>query len=505
MHIDAKLIINSIYSGGRKPFVIRSNEKLSYSRLSHSISSCLKVFDCAGLISQDRVMIVTFDEDAAVAAFLAATLDGKVPTIISPETPHSGLKAMASHYDPKWIFADEEKPSWATTSSGSSVATDITKKIKLFVRGQNQRQPIGTVSPRDTAYVMFTSGSTANPKAVSITHAALAAQLGELAMLFAYEAESRIFNGLMLSHADGLIQGPVLAAAVNASWLRPPVFTPAGVESWLNMVSGMGATHFISVPTVYELIDRLSLDNDYFESPKLKMLQSVGAKLSFDLRNRIENRFGKPVANHYGLTETVVSALYNVPGSTCSGKGDVGKGIAVEAKLQTAIKDTNNEIGELLLRGPQVFSGYWRADELTSAVLINGWLRTGDLAKTEDDGTITIIGRIKTSINTGGLLVFPDEIDEVLLTHPAVSEAATIGVPDDVHGEIAISAVVLASGVKEYDLAAHCMDKLEPLKVPKHIVAVNSIPRGDIGKPKISELGEILQSHLSNELSLIHI
>ena len=501
MLIDAGQIISSIYQRGGKPFSVRLNEVQSYGDLSARISVCLEEFDAAGLSVGDRVMIVTRDESAAIGVFLAATLDGKVPTILSPSTPDKQLSHLVTLFEPNWILADDPIPVWANATGVVIPDQTLPKKSGILRRGaRQQRQPCGDVSDTDIAYVLFTSGSTSEPKGVAISHGALAAQLGELAMLFDYGPESRIFNGLILSHADGLIHGPILAAAVNGTWLRPPSFTPTGIEEWLNLVSGLGSTHFICVPTIYELIERLALHDDYFDSADLAMLQSVGSKLSANLRARVETRYGKPMANHYGLTETVLSALYNVPGSICTGQGDVGRPIAIETRLLDGNGQAAEE-GELSLSGPQIFSGYWRAPELTMTVLKNGWLRTGDYARREKDGSISITGRIKAAINTGGLLLLPDEVDETLMAHKAVSEAVTIGLPHEVFGEIAVSAVVLNGQVDESELVAHCQTTLEPLKIPKRIVMLDAIPRGDIGKPQIGALRNILVPLISSEQS----
>lgn len=488
-------IVRQIYEGGRRPFVVSAHQTQSYRELAAQISAWLSAYDNAGLMSRDRILIATSDEAATVAAFLAAMLDGKVPAIISPDSGKARQAGLAAHFEPSLVVSDT-KPDWIGQVPLLDPMQVGSGRRAIFGRRVEGRRPLAAIASEEVAYVMFTSGSTSAPKGVVISHGALAAQLGELVSLFGYDQNARIFNGLMLSHADGLIQGPILAAATGAAWLRPPNFTPATIEDWLNLVSGLSATHFLSVPAVYAMIDRLAVHDDYFDLPSLELLQSVGAKLPDTLRGRIEARFGKPMANHYGLTETVASALYDVPGNACSGKGDLGRGLGVETRLIDT-KGREATDGELCLRGAQVFEGYWRAPALTDAALHDGWLRTGDLARREIDGSISIQGRIKTSINTGGLLVMPDEIDEVLVAHPAVAEAASVGIEDEVFGEIAVTAVVLGVSIDEATLADYCRLHLEPLKVPKRIITVEAIPRGDAGKPQVVPLRTLLLERLA--------
>ena len=494
--MHASDIITRLYTNGERPFAVHAQYTQRYADLTARISACLAHYDQAGLTTGDRVLIVTADERAAVAAFLAALLDGKVPAIIAPDAADTRQARLAAHFAPALTVADV-RPEWASTLPTLEAARITPPPRRLFERPNTGRRPSGAVTPADTAYVLFTSGSTAEPKGVVISHGALAAQLDELITLFRYGPSARIFNGMALTHTDGLIQGPVLAAACGGAWLRPPAFTPAKIEDWLNLIAALNSTHFLSVPTVYAMIDRLAVHDDYFDLPDLWCLQSTAAKLPAALRRRIEARFGKPMANYYGLTETVSAALYHIPGNVaCTGSGDAGRSLGVATRLVDA-DGQESETGELWLRGPQIFDGYWRAPDLTASVLQDGWLKTGDLARREADGSIEILGRIKAAINTGGLSVMPDEINEALATHPAVAEVATVGLADALFDEIVVCAVVLNTAVDPQALMDHCRERLEPLKVPKHIITVTAIPRGAAGKPQDLPLRALLTKQLT--------
>jgi long-chain acyl-CoA synthetase len=265
----------------------------------------------------------------------------------------------------------------------------------------------------------------------------------------------------------------------------------ANLEQWLNSVRAFSITHFFCVPTAYALIDRLALHDDYFEAPELACLISTSAKLDEGLWLRLAARFKKPLFNQYGLTETVTAGIYAGPHPEMGPIGTIGKPVDIKVRLVgvDGADVVDGDIGELWIAGEIVFAGYWQASRLTAEALTeDGWLRTGDLAKKRADGSYEILGRLKTVILCGGLLIRPEEIDEALLSHPGVIEAATIGIPDSDFGEIPVSVVVLGDNVDEVQLTKHCRLMLEPIKMPRRIKLVEKIERGDAGKPNLGEL-----------------
>lgn len=499
--MDAETLVANIFKGGKRPFVQRPSSRVLYADLAQKISTCLLSYDSRNLSSGDRVLIATADEDIAIVAFLAALLDGKVPSIVSAQTSPQRLSGIAELFDPAIVVIDAGA-NWHGVHPVLRPEDVVGSQPRFWQKKVLGRRPSANVSPDNPAYILFTSGTTAEPKGVVISHSALFFQLAEYGSLFDYSEESRIFNGLVLTHVDGLIQGPVLAAAFGATWLRPPPFSSSNLDGWLNQVSALESTHFIGVPTHFGLIDRISEHDDYFDISSLSCLQSVSAKLPKDLKMRIERRFGRPIANHYGLTETVASVLYHLQGSRCDGTGDVGRSIGAEARI---VDSEDREVpsgmdGELQLNGPHIFDSYWRAPEMTTrAKTSDGWLRTGDLARQESDGSISIVGRINLAINTSGFLVQPGEIDEALERHPSVIESATLGVPDEIFGEIIVSAVVVDTALTEMALTKHCHSLLEPQKVPKRILVVDAIPRGDVGKLNVAELRDLVAQYLSHQ------
>jgi acyl-CoA synthetase (AMP-forming)/AMP-acid ligase II/acyl carrier protein len=223
-------------------------------------------------------------------------------------------------------------------------------------------------------------------------------------------------------------------------------------------------------------------------------LQSVAAKLPLELWERLEKRFALPLANHYGLTETVASAIYSGPHSEMGPIGTLGVPIDCDARIDPAATSATGDDGELQLRGANIFSGYWKDEKRSRASFTDdGWLRTGDLARQNPDGSYSITGRIKNIIMSGGFLIRPEEIDETMLSHPQICESVTVAVPDEVFGEIPATAVVLYAddALSTEGLTEHARSSLEARKVPKRFLILESIPRGISGKPKLQELASM--------------
>jgi acyl-CoA synthetase (AMP-forming)/AMP-acid ligase II/acyl carrier protein len=217
---------------------------------------------------------------------------------------------------------------------------------------------------------------------------------------------------------------------------------------------------------------------------------SVASKLPQELWARLESRFERPVYNQYGLTETVASALYAGPQREMGAFGTVGKPIDCEARIDP---EATGPEGELQLKGAHIFPGYWQDPERTRASFTgDGWLKTGDLARSREDGTFEVLARIKSVIMMGGFLIRPDEIDEAMLRHSAVRESVTVGIEDAMFDEVPVTAVVLQAKASEEELTAHARAYLESQKVPKRIVAMATIPRGDSGKARLAELRALL-------------
>jgi acyl-CoA synthetase (AMP-forming)/AMP-acid ligase II/acyl carrier protein len=509
MRGDCGAIWAGILAGGKRPFLIQPDRTWSHAELEQAVRRWLARFDALGLGAGDRVLMCLGDDMLVISCFVAALLDGKVPVNLSPDTPAAKLLALGRAAGARALVHDasvslpedgEELARIACVPAdvraGRGLLASLTPRDRLAELGLGgpvaARAPLCPASDDGLAYLLFTSGTTSAPVGVKISRANLFANLATISRLFGYSESSRIFNDMMLAHADGMIQGPVLALACGGAVVRAGGFALHRLEAWLGQVRAARATHVITVPTIWTMIDQHAAHDDYFDAPECVSLQSVAAKLPEALWARLESRFGMPIANHYGLTETVASALYAGPHTAMGGFGSIGKPVDCMARIDP---DAGGVEGELQLRGANVSPGYWQDPARDAASFTtDGWLKTGDLARLNNDGSYAIIGRRKNVMLVGGILVRPDEIDEIMMQHPAVSASVTVGLGDAVFGEVPATAVVLKAAVDEAALHEHARANLEQRKQPRLIAVVDEIPRGLSGKPQLASLRETLMA-----------
>ncbi|MEM7701938.1 MAG: AMP-binding protein [Pseudomonadota bacterium] len=513
MTLSAQSLWHKAEQGGTRPFLITPSHTYSYANLCEGIVRWIGLFDRAGLERGDRVLIRTQDEFVMISAFLATVLDGKVAVALSADTPGIRRNAIANFTEARCLIDDSlgDTPlaglqsflvgSEDNQSAPKGLIAKLTGKAKGFLHGLpalfGERSPICNAGADHLAYLLFTSGTTGEPAGVQITHGNLMANLATLSRLFYYGPYSRIFNDMALAHADGMIQGPCLALANQCAVIRANGFSLPGLEDWLSEIRRQRATHAIMVPTIWSMIDLYAQHDDYFDAPEMQSLQSVAAKLDVDLWHRLQKRFRLPLANHYGLTETVASALYAGPQNEMGPIGSLGRPVDCEARIEPQTDGS----GELQLSGDNIFSGYWRNEARTnSSFTDDGWLRTGDLATRNEDGSFAILGRLKNIIMSGGFLIRPEEIDEVLTRHPAVQESVTVAIEDEMFGEIPSTAVVLKKTHRDVSTQAlidHARGHLEARKVPKHVITLETIPKGISGKARLDAVKEMLRTSLN--------
>jgi long-chain acyl-CoA synthetase len=328
---------------------------------------------------------------------------------------------------------------------------------------------------------------------VEITHANLFAQLRTFVDHYGLGDDTHLMNPLLMHHADGLVQGPVLALFAGGRLYRPRRFTVENMPDCADAIYRERITHFVAVPTILALMLRLPGEyDDAFRTPDFRFVCSTAAPLEEGMWSRFEERFGTMVVNSYGLTETVCEGLYCGPDPATRRLGTIGKPVGCEARVVDGSGEAvgRNEVGELILRGANVMRGYFRQPEASAAVLRDGWLHTGDLATVDDEGYFRIVGRIKNMIGRGGFNIYPEDITRTLLGLDGILDAVTFGLEDPVWGERIVSCVI-ADGTVPLSVEtvfAHCRENLSPEKVPDEVHVFDSLPRGPAGKVVLEQV-----------------
>jgi long-chain acyl-CoA synthetase len=337
---------------------------------------------------------------------------------------------------------------------------------------------------QDTAVILYTSGTTGSPKGAELTHGGLNRNASAVVDLLALGEDGEVILGaLPLFHSFG--QTSCLNASVSAGACLTllPRFDPGNA---LKIIERDRVTVFQGVPTMYSALLHHA-DCGRYDVSSLKFCVSGGAALPVEVLRQFEETFGCTVLEGYGLSETSPVASFNHRGRPRKA-GSVGTPIAgVEMKVvDDHGRDLSvGEVGEIVIRGHNVMKGYWNNPQATAdAIDGDGWFRTGDMARMDEDGYFFIVDRKKDVIIRGGYNVYPREIEDVLYEHPAVREAAVIGVPHDELGEEVAAVVALKPGssVAPEELRTYVKERVAAYKYPRHVWYVDELPKGSTGK-----------------------
>ncbi|MEU7939610.1 long-chain-fatty-acid--CoA ligase [Microbispora bryophytorum] len=336
-------------------------------------------------------------------------------------------------------------------------------------------------SADDTAVILYTSGTTGQPKGAELTHQNMVMNAIVNDEMFPRQPEDTYLVALPLFHSFGQ------TVLMNAGFRRGgtlvllPRFEPAEA---LSLMKREKVTLFAGVPTMYWAMLAAVHAGAAEVPPSLITAASGGSALPVEVLKDFSATFGVAVLEGYGLSETSPVASFNQPGRPAKA-GSIGTPIwGVEMKLVDADWNTPDDIGEIAVRGHNIMKGYYNRPEATAQVMKDGWFRTGDVARRDEDGYYFIVDRAKDMIIRGGFNVYPREIEEVLMTHPAVSLAAVVGVPHDSHGEEVKAYVIRKPGATttEEELVAWCRETMAAYKYPRIVEFRESLPMTATGK-----------------------
>jgi malonyl-CoA/methylmalonyl-CoA synthetase len=432
---------------------------------------------CTGLRRGERVLLSGPNSIDLVVAHVACLRAGAVVVPVNrayrqPEVTHvvrDCTPTFALVDDPQWhAWIEQADPSITVATTAVDVDVDV-----------DAADPLDAVAPDEPAMIVYTSGTTGAPKGAVLTHANVFAGADSVRVAWRWEASDRLVLCLPLFHMHGLgvgLHGTLLAGASLV------LLDGFDVDRVLDASRAHDATLFFGVPTMYH---RLAASSRAPELARLRLCVSGSAPLPASLHERLDAVAGVRVLERYGMTETVM--LTSNPYEGERRPGTVGLPLpGVEVRLH------DGGHGEIEVRGPNVFPGYWQREDATRASFTDdGFFRTGDLGELDDAGYLRIVGRSKELIISGGYNVYPREVEDVLGTHPAFAEVTVAGRPSEEWGEEVTAFVVLRPGadgdevVEVPDIAAvraWAGDRLAPFKLPRAIVVLDQLPRNALGK-----------------------
>ena len=464
---------------------------LTYRALAEQIERLSEQLRGAGLRPGDCVVMVLPNGLEFLVVFLAIAAAGLIAAPLNPAYKTDELRMFLEDIQPGAVIAESSNPAVREAAAGRRLAiwpSSVESSGAVGLEGvpRSSRGSSGYPGSNDFALLLHTRGTTSRPKGVPLTHTTVLRSALDIASHYALTSADRSLVVMPLFHGHGLIGVALATLASGGTAIVPARFSAS--RFW-GLFRKHGATWYSAVPTIHEvLLERA--DRDRAPDRGARFLRSCSAALAPAVLADLEKRFGAPVLQAYGLTEAAHQVASNPLPPRPRKPGTVGFATGVEIAIidETGRHLPPNRPGEVVVRGPDVMRGYRNDPEATAAAFINGWLRTEDTGVLDDDGYLALTGRIKELINRGGEKIAPSEIDDVLLAHPAVAEAAAFGVPDTKYGEEVWAVVVLKGDSDAERLQAFCRTHLADFKVPKVIRIVSSIPKNETGKVERREL-----------------
>jgi len=477
--------------GSSAPAIVSTSPLVivSYRDLAEQVERLSGQLRTAGLKPGDRVAIVLPNGLEFLVVFLALTYVRLVAVLLNSASKPDEIRFFIEDAQARAIVAEGANLAVTTATAGLGLPIwqpriDSDGVVELPELPPVSRLSVDAPNPDDVALFAYTSGTTGRPKCVPLTHANVMWSSHNIAAQYALSPADRGLVVLPLSHGHGLIGGTLSTLATGGAVIVPPRFSAS--EFW-KLFREHRATWYSAVPTIHQVL-LARADSDGAPHSGSRFIRSCSAALAPTILTKLENRFEAPVLEAYGMTEAAHQVATNPLPPLPRKPGTVGPGPGVSIIDQAGRQLAANNPGEVVVRGPNVMQGYRNNPEANAAAFIDGWFRTGDVGVVDNDGYLALTGRIKELINRGGEKISPAEVEDALLGHPAVAEAAVFGVPDAKYGEEVSAAVVLRGAATAEELQAYCRARLADFKVPNRIHLVSAIPKNAMGKVQRRDL-----------------
>lgn len=475
-----------------RPALICKAETWTYAELDAAVSRLAGgLADELGIVSGERVLLLLPNSAAFVLSYAALQKLGAVPISLNVMFRAAEIGYIARDARAVAILVGTElvgslPPRDAMPSVREVVQVGGGGMLERLARTGRPRRAID-LDRDQVAAILYTSGTTGKPKGAMLSHGNVVSNVYATNHHLHMQPEDRLLCVLPLFHVFG--QNFIMNASINcgsALYVHERFNLDQAIES----IKRDAISIFYGVPTIFvyllgdQRVQRASLSS-------LRLSFSAAASMPQDVSERWRERLGLPIVEGYGLTECSPFATYNH--EYAYRPGSVGTPIE---NVEVKIFDTDGrevatgELGEICIKGPNVMLGYFGKPEDTREAIRDGWLRSGDIGRIDEDGYVYVVDRVKDMVNVGGFKVWPREVEEVLFTHPGVKEAAVIGVPDPVYGEVVKACIVRREGavVAAEELIELCRSTIAVYKVPREVAFVEQLPKSPTGKVLKREL-----------------
>jgi acyl-CoA synthetase (AMP-forming)/AMP-acid ligase II len=468
---------------------------LTHGALRTQIQSTLARLNALGLGRNDRVAIV-LDNGPEMAACFMACASGVASAPLNPAYRAEEFEFYLSDLHAKALIVAQ-----GSTSPAIDVATRLGVRVLDLVASADQPAGSFVLEPRtvvaataaaqggdaqagDVSMVLHTSGTTSRPKIVPLTQGNLAASATHIARTLQFTGADRGLNIMPLFHIHGLIAGVLAPLSAGSQVFCTPGFNALKFFAWMDEAK---PTWYTAVPTMHQaILSRAGKNAEVIARHPLRFLRSSSSSMPPQVIRELEQVFGAPLIEAYGMTEATHQMSSNPLPPMARKPGTVGRAagpeMAIMAEDGTLLGA--EQTGEIVIRGPNVTAGYENNPNANAEAFANGWFRTGDQGVMDAEGYITITGRLKEIINRGGEKVSPREVDEILMDHPAVAQVVCFGMPHPKLGEEVAACVVLREGelATERELQEFVAKRAADYKVPKKVLFMSEIPKGATGK-----------------------
>ena len=480
----AQNLVRSAETYPDKPAIKLDDVEVSYGLLASAAARVAGWLGELGVRPGDRVAVSLPNIPQMPIIYYGILWAGGVVVPMNPLYKSREFAYVLSDADAKAFFAWDGVAEEAEKGAADAGVTFVSVSATEFVPELMTHEPGAFVErdDTDTAVVLYTSGTTGSPKGAELTHANMARNADISVKLFDGKPADVMFGGLPLFHSFGQTCGMNAAVLAGATMTLIPRFEPTKA---LEVLQRDQVTIMLGVPTMYVALLQHP-DKANYDLSSLRLCASGGASLPVEVIRGFEAAFGAAILEGYGLSETSPVASFNHADRERK-PGSIGQPVdGVEFRL---IDDEWNdvpegEIGEIAIKGHNVMKGYLGKPEATAWAIRDGWFRTGDLARRDEEGYYFIVDRAKDMIIRGGYNVYPREVEEVLYEHPAVATAAVVGIPHPELGEEVAAAITLKPGTTatEEELREFCKERVAAYKYPRRVWVTSELPMGPTGK-----------------------